>query len=117
MHTWYTLYWKSWIRPWFAWVTVSFIRSESLGLTHCQRVIKHFVEVQSYPLRMNMYFLHVIVKLLHFWEFSFCFFWKDEIQVPEAVADPGFFRGGAPTPKSAIVFKYFCRKLHENERI
>ena len=34
-----------------------------------------------------------------------------------AVADPGFFRGGVPTPKSAIIFQFFCRKLHENERI
>ena len=25
--------------------------------------------------------------------------------------------GGAPTPKSAIIFQFFCRKLHENERI
>ena len=33
--------------------------------------------------------------------------------------DPGFSRGGggAPTPKSAIIFQFFCRKLHENERI
>ena len=34
-----------------------------------------------------------------------------------AVADPGFSPGGAPTPKSAIIFQFFCRKLHENERI
>ena len=33
------------------------------------------------------------------------------------VADPGFPRGGAPTPKSAIIFQFFSRKLHENERI
>ena len=33
------------------------------------------------------------------------------------VADPGFSPGGAPTPKSAIIFQIFCRKLHENERI
>ena len=33
------------------------------------------------------------------------------------VADPGFSRGGAPTPKSAIIFQFFCRKLRENERI
>ena len=31
----------------------------------------------------------------------------------KSVADPGFSRGGEPTPKSAI----FCQKLHENERI
>ena len=34
-----------------------------------------------------------------------------------AVADPGFSGGGASTPKSAIIFQFFCRKLHENERI
>ena len=34
-----------------------------------------------------------------------------------AVADPGFFRRGAPTPKSVIIFQFFCRKLHEDERI
>ena len=28
-----------------------------------------------------------------------------------------FPEGGAPTPKSAIIFLFFCRKLHENERI
>ena len=28
-----------------------------------------------------------------------------------------FPQGGAPTPKSAIIFQFFCRKLHENERI
>ena len=33
------------------------------------------------------------------------------------MADPGFSRGGAPTPKSAIIFQIFCRKLHNNERI
>ena len=36
------------------------------------------------------------------------------------VSDPGFFRGGrggALAPKSAIIFNFFCRKLHENERI
>ena len=27
-----------------------------------------------------------------------------------------FPRGGAPTPKSAIIFQFFWRKLHENER-
>ena len=31
------------------------------------------------------------------------------------VADPGFSRGGAPTPKSAIIFQFFA-KLHQNER-
>ena len=36
---------------------------------------------------------------------------------PTAVADPGFSEGGAPTPKSAIIFQIFCRKLHENETI
>ena len=34
-----------------------------------------------------------------------------------AVADPGFSPRGALTPKSAIIFQIFCRKLHENERI
>ena len=28
-----------------------------------------------------------------------------------------FPEGAAPTPKSAIIFQIFCRKLHENERI
>ena len=28
-----------------------------------------------------------------------------------------FPQGGAPTPKSAIIFQFFPRKLHENERI
>ena len=28
-----------------------------------------------------------------------------------------FPRKAAPTPKSAIIFQFFCRKLHENERI
>ena len=28
-----------------------------------------------------------------------------------------FPEGGAPTPKSAIIFQFFSRKLHENERI
>ena len=28
-----------------------------------------------------------------------------------------FPEGGAPTPKSAIIFQIFCQKLHENERI
>ena len=28
-----------------------------------------------------------------------------------------FPQGGAPTAKSAIIFQFFCRKLHENERI
>ena len=35
----------------------------------------------------------------------------------DAAADPGFSPGGAPTPKSSIIFQFFCRKLHENERI
>ena len=44
---------------------------------------------------------------------------RTRIQIPVlcTVADPGFSRGGAPTPKSAFIFQYFCRKLHENERI
>ena len=33
------------------------------------------------------------------------------------MADPGFFQGGAPTPKSVIIFQFFRRKLSENERI
>ena len=33
------------------------------------------------------------------------------------VADLGFSPGGAPTPKSAIIFQFCPRKLHENERI
>ena len=37
--------------------------------------------------------------------------------MPQSVADPGFSQGGAPTPKSAIIFHFFCRKLHGNERI
>ena len=28
-----------------------------------------------------------------------------------------FSQGGAPTPKSVIIFQFFGRKLHENERI
>ena len=28
-----------------------------------------------------------------------------------------FPEGAAPTPKNAIIFQFFCRKLHENERI
>ena len=28
-----------------------------------------------------------------------------------------FLQGGAQTPKSAIIFQIFRRKLHENERI
>ena len=28
-----------------------------------------------------------------------------------------FPKGGAPTPKSTIIFQFFCQKLHENERI
>ena len=28
-----------------------------------------------------------------------------------------FPQGGAPTPKSAIIFQIFCQKPHENERI
>ena len=28
-----------------------------------------------------------------------------------------FSEGSAPTPKSAIIFQFFCQKLHENERI
>ena len=28
-----------------------------------------------------------------------------------------FPQGGAPTPKSAIIFQFYFRKLHENERI
>ena len=34
-----------------------------------------------------------------------------------AVADPGLIQGGTPTPKRAIIFQFFSRKLHENERI
>ena len=34
-----------------------------------------------------------------------------------SVADPGFSPGGAPTPKSAIIFQFYPQKLHENERI
>ena len=37
------------------------------------------------------------------------FFWV-------AVADPGFSPGGAPTPKSAIIFQFFA-ETDENERI
>ena len=37
--------------------------------------------------------------------------------IPHAVADPGLSPGGAPTPKSAIIFQFFGKKLHENERI
>ena len=33
------------------------------------------------------------------------------------VADLGFSPGGAPTPKVGVLIYYFCRKLHENERI
>ena len=33
------------------------------------------------------------------------------------MADPGFSPGGAPTPKSAIIFQIFCWKLHKSERI
>ena len=40
------------------------------------------------------------------------------LQNINTVADPGFFQGGgASTPKIAIIFQMFCRKLHENERI
>ena len=35
----------------------------------------------------------------------------------KAVADLGFSPGGAPTPKVGVLIYYFCRKLHENERI
>ena len=28
-----------------------------------------------------------------------------------------FSEGSAPTPRSPIIFQFFCRKLHENERI
>ena len=28
-----------------------------------------------------------------------------------------FPQGGVPTPKSVIIFQFFSRKLHENERI
>ena len=28
-----------------------------------------------------------------------------------------FPQGGAPTPKSAVIFQFFPQKLHENERI
>ena len=35
----------------------------------------------------------------------------------DAVADPGFSRGDAPTPKLGLFCKFFCWKLHENERI
>ena len=34
----------------------------------------------------------------------------------KAVADPGFSPGGAPTPKSAIIFQFFaenCMKMKE----
>ena len=40
-------------------------------------------------------------------EYSFCI----------EVADPGFSREGCANTKSAIIFQFFCRKLHENERI
>ena len=33
------------------------------------------------------------------------------------MADLGFSPGGAPTPKVGVLIYYFCRKLHENERI
>ena len=33
------------------------------------------------------------------------------------MADPGFFPGGAPTPKVGVLTYFFGRKLHENERI
>ena len=35
----------------------------------------------------------------------------------KTVADPGFFPGGAPTPKVGVPTYFFGRKLHENERI
>ena len=44
-----------------------------------------------------------------------------DYQLPDhSVANPGFSGGGggsAPTHKSTIIFQFFCRKLHENERI
>ena len=40
------------------------------------------------------------------------------VKIIKSVADPGFSRGaGAPSPKRAFIFQFFCRKLHENERI
>ena len=39
-----------------------------------------------------------------------------EYLVKSAVADPGFSPGGAPTPKSAIIFQFFaknCMKMKE----
>ena len=38
------------------------------------------------------------------------------VAVPTSVADPGFFPGGAPTPKIAIIFQIFaenCMKMKE----
>ena len=40
-----------------------------------------------------------------------------EINMHKSVADLGFSPGGAPTPKVGVLIYYFCRKLHENERI
>ena len=34
-----------------------------------------------------------------------------------AVADSVFFRGGCTNSQIGIIFQFFCRKLHENERI
>ena len=35
--------------------------------------------------------------------------WNLCLRIP-TVADPGFSRGGAPTPKSAIIFQFFLQK-------
>ena len=44
------------------------------------------------------------------------FFGKSRFDVQSSVADPGFSPGGAPTPKSAIIFQFFaenCMKMKE----
>ena len=55
---------------------------------------------------------HLILKMLFFvFNIFYCVFHTTTVHIQD------FPEGVAPTPKSAIIFQFFGRKLHENEGI
>ena len=63
------------------------------------------------------YLSRLLVEVEHACVFSACSERKASILETIPVADSGFSRGGCANSQIGIILQFFCRKLHENERI
>ena len=73
------------------------------GLTYTFNGRGEFVllKTENVELQVRLTYTHFLLRSVHTWQ------WRIQ----------DFPQGGAPTPKSAIIFQIFSQKLHENERI